>query len=137
MRSARGFVGGLLIVAAVSWLGTTSAGAQGDLAKALVGRWEGEVSTRFVKANTPVILTITSVKEEGGKWVAEARSGRNPVSVEISTSGKQPALRWTGGTGTVYDVYLMDERTLVGTATLTASAAGRGEKDRPVKLEKK
>jgi hypothetical protein len=133
---------GLLILALMAWgaawLATSSAHAQSDLEKTLVGRWEGEVSTRQAQNVTPVVLTIKSLKEEGGKWTAEAFAGRNPVNLEISAAGKQTSLRWTGASGWQYSVNVMDEKTMVGTVTLTTASGGsRGDRDRPVKLEKK
>jgi hypothetical protein len=83
-------------------VGPGLAPAQVDLAKALVGRWEGEIALRFQKtANPGLVLVITSVKEEGGRWTADARSGTKtsglgPAKVEIDNSGKRPSLRWTG-----------------------------------------
>ena len=137
MRSVRMLRWGVLVLAAFTWLATSSAHAQADLEKQLVGRWEGEVSTRQAKNVTTVVLTIKSVKEEGGKWTADALLGRNPVNLEIITSAKQPSLRWTGAQGWQYDVNLMDEKTMVGTVTLTTASGGsRGDRDRPVKLEK-
>ena len=56
-----------LMVSSAAWLATPSARAQVDLQKTLVGRWEGEVSTRQAKNVTTVVLTIKSLKEEGGK----------------------------------------------------------------------
>jgi hypothetical protein len=70
---------------------------------------------------------ITLLKEDGGRWVADARFGRQP----------QPSLRWTSRNGTAYAVSLFDGRTLSGTATLTQETAGNRERERPVKLEKK
>ena len=61
---------GLLILAAFTWLATSSADAQQDLEKQLVGRWEGEVSTRQTKNVTTVVLTIKSLKEE---WASGPR----------------------------------------------------------------
>ena len=137
MRSARMPRWGLLILA-TAWLATTSAHAQADLEKTLVGRWEGEVSTRQAKNAFAVVLTIKSLKEEGGKWTAEAFAGRNPVNLEIDGSGKQPALRWTEANGAQYSANLTNEKTMVGTVTLTTAAGGsRGDRDRPVTLEKK
>jgi hypothetical protein len=126
-----------LMVSSAAWLVTPSARAQVDLQKTLVGRWEGEVATRQAKNVTTVVLTIKSLKEEGGKWTAEALLGRSPVNLEIITSGPQPSLRWTGAQGWQYDVSVMDEKTMVGNVTLTTASGGsRGDRDRPVKLEK-
>jgi hypothetical protein len=142
MRSMRMSRRGLLVLAVMSWsaawLATSSAHAQADVEKTLVGRWEGEVSSRQAQNVTPVVLTIKSVKDEGGKWTAEALAGRSPVNLEITTAGKQTSLRWTGASGWQYSVNLMDEKTMVGTVTLTTASGGsRGDRDRPVKLEKK
>ncbi len=137
MRSIRVPRWGLgLLAMAVASLATAIAHAEADLEKTLVGRWEGEISTIHAKNATPVVLTIKSLKQEGGRWTAEASGGRTPVDLEIVTSGKQPSLRWTGANGTQYDVNLMDEKTLVGTATLSMRAS-TGDRNRPVKLEKK
>ncbi|HEY7203889.1 MAG TPA: hypothetical protein VIA61_06310 [Methylomirabilota bacterium] len=126
-----------LLAAAVVWAVAADAAAQTDLAQALVGRWEGEISARFHKNNPAVVLVITSLKEDGGRWVADARFGASPVSLEIDAGGAQPSLRWSSRNGTVYAVTLLDARTLSGTATLTQEVAGNRERERPVKLEKK
>jgi hypothetical protein len=126
-----------LLAAAVVWAVAADAAAQTDLVQALVGRWEGEISGRFHKNNPAVVLVITSLKEAGGRWVADARFGASPVSLEVDAGGKQPSLRWTSRNGTAYAVSLFDGRTLSGTATLTQEVAGNHERERPVKLEKK
>lgn len=125
-------------------LGTGVAAAQADLAKALVGTWQGELQMRTKKGADPSLtLIIASVKQEGGKWVADARLGgadaakTAKVSIDIDTSGSKPALRFKGVSGTEYNVSLFDDKNLVGSATLTTSQAGRGERDRSVKFEKK
>lgn len=129
-----------LAASAILMLSPGLARAQVDLAKALVGRWEGEIAYRFLKGTNPgLVLVITSVKEDGGKWTADARggtktSGLGPVKIEIDNTGKRPSLRWTGPTGVVYAVNLLDEKTLAGTATLTREMAA--ERELPVKLEK-
>jgi hypothetical protein len=126
MRSVRTILPALVVLLTGAWLAVSSVHADVDLQQTLVGRWEGEVSTRLAKNVTPVVLTIKSLKEEGGKWTVEALAGRNPVSLEIITSGKQPSLRWTGANGWQYDVNLMDEKTMVGTVTLSMVAGVTG-----------
>jgi hypothetical protein len=136
MRSAMSLARVTSLTAAAMVFGWTIAAAQVDFAKVLVGRWAGEIST--AKTNLPVVLMINSVKEDGGKWVAEGRSGTTPVRIEIDTSAKQPSLNWTGMSGVVYNVSLVDDKNLVGTATLTGQGANsRSSRDHPVKLEKK
>jgi hypothetical protein len=138
-RSARAAWVALFVVTA--WLLAPGlAIAQTDLAKALVGTWRGELQNRFKKgaeATTALTLRITSVKQEGGKWIADGRFGPNPVKIDIDASGSKPSLHWTGAAGTVYDLSLHDDKNLVGTATLTSNQAGQFERERPVKLEKR
>lgn len=132
-----------LFVAAGLLAGTGVAAAQVDLSKALVGTWKGELQQRTQKdADPTLVLLIKSVKQEDGKWMADARVGATEdktakVNLEIDPSGSKPSVRWTGRSGVVYDLSLLDDKNLVGTATLTTSQAGRGARDRPVKLEKK
>ncbi|SRR5712691_3252883 len=131
IRAARGalfVVAGLLLAAGV-------AAAQVDLAKVLVGTWQGEL--QYKKTNTPLTLRITSVKQEDGKWIGDGRFGPTPVKIDIDTSGSKPSLRWKGAAGIVYDLSLLDDTNLAGTATLTTGQSGLSERERPVKLEKK
>jgi hypothetical protein len=125
-------------------LGAGVAVAQADLAKALVGTWKGELQQRTKKGADPALtLVIDSVKQEGGKWVADARLGgaeggkTAKVNIDIDTSGSKPSLRFKGATGTEYSLNLFGDKELVGTATLTTNQAGRGARDRSVKLDKK
>ena len=63
MRAARV----ALFVVVGSMLGAGAAPAQSDLAKALVGTWQGELQQRMKKGADPVLtLIISSVKQEGG-----------------------------------------------------------------------
>jgi hypothetical protein len=132
-----------LFVLTASMLGTGVAAAQADLAKVLVGTWQGELQMRMKKGPDPTLaLIISSVKQEDGKWVAEGRLGATaaktgPVKMEVDTSGAKPSLRWKGRSGTEYDLNLIDDSHLVGTATLTTQEAGRGPRERTVRLEKK
>jgi hypothetical protein len=131
-----------LFVVAGLMLGTGVAAAQADLAKVLVGTWKGELQQRTQKdADPTVVLIIKSLKQEDGKWVASARVGATEektrsVSLEIDTTSSKPAVRWTGGAGTIYSLSLLDDKNLVGTATLTTSKGSQRDRDRSVKLEK-
>jgi hypothetical protein len=133
-----------LFVLAGLILGPGVVPAQVDLAKALVGTWQGELQQRMKKGADPVLtLIIASVKQEDGKWVADARLGgaeggkTAKVHIDIDTSGSKPSLRFKGVSGTEYDVSLFNDKELVGTAVLTTSQAGKGARDRSVKFEKK
>jgi len=134
----------VLPLALVIWLLVAGpAAGQADLSKLLVGRWEGEIAQRFVRTENPgVALVIGSVKEEGGRWIAAARAGARtggvgPINLEIDASGSRPWVRWTSQSGIIYSLNLMDAQNLVGTATLPTSMAGQGERERPVRLQKK
>ena len=134
-----------LFVMAGLMVGAGGAPAQVDLAKALVGTWQGELQQRTKKgADAALTLIINSVKQEDGKWVADARFGGGEggktakVSIDIDTSGSKPSLRFKGASGTEYDVSLFNDKELVGTAVLTTSQAGGARaRDRSVKFEKK
>jgi hypothetical protein len=136
MRVALFVVTGLMVGAGV-------AAAQADLSKALVGTWKGELQQRAQKdADPTLVLIIKSVKQENGKWMADARVGATEdktgkVNLEIDTSGAKPSVRWTGGKGAQYDLSLLDDKNFVGTAVLTTGAGGATrDRSRPVKLEK-
>ena len=123
-------------------LGAGIVAAEDDLAKALVGTWQGELQLRLKKGADPeVTLKIASVKQEDGKWVAEGRFGLDgktrPVKIDVDTGGAKPSLRWTGATGFEYNLSLLDDKHLGGTATLTTKEGGRGDRDRSMRLEKK
>lgn len=134
-----------LFVMAGLMLGTGVAAAQVDLAKALVGTWQGEIQRRTSKEADPgVTLIINSVKQEDGKWVADARLGGAEggktvkVNIDIDTSGSKPSLRFKGAKGAEYDLSLFNDKELVGTAVLTTSSTGGArDRSRSVKLEKK
>ena len=65
---------GLLTAAALLHVG--AAAAQVDLAKVLVGRWEGEQEYITNRADDPKrTLVIESVNQVDGKWVADGRFG--------------------------------------------------------------
>jgi hypothetical protein len=123
-------------------LGAGTAPAQADAVKPLVGTWKGEFQQLLKKgADTTLVLIIKSVTEQGGKWVADGRLGFTeaktaPVKIDVDTSGSKPTLRFAGAGGTAYSLNLMDDKNLVGTATLTSATVGQGSRDRTVRLEK-
>jgi hypothetical protein len=141
-RSIRAARVALLVMAGLM-LGAGVAAAQVDVAKVLVGTWKGELQQRTQKGADPtVVLIIKSLKQEDGKWVASARVGATeektgPVQLEIDTTGAKPSVRWTGGSGAIYNLSLLDDKNLVGTAALTTGQGSQRDRDRSVKLEKK
>lgn len=125
-------------------LGISSGSAQVDLAKSLVGKWEGDVQWRgsagSATGDPNRTLIIQSVEQKDGKWVATGRygvtgKGLGKVEIEVDEGGARPFIRFvTGGNSTVR-LSLVGAKELTGTLTLTG-ASQRGS-DRPMRLEKK
>ena len=125
-------------------LGMPSGWAQGDLAKALVGKWEGEVQwargAGSATGDPNRTLIIESVEQKDGKWVATGRygvtgKGLGKVEIEVEESGGRPVIRFvTAGPSTVR-LSLVGAKDLTGTMTITG--ASRQGNERQMKLEKK
>ena len=123
-------------------LGISPGPAQGDLAKALVGKWEGDVQWAggAGTGDPNRTLIIESVTQKDGKWVATGRygvtgKGLGKVEIEVDDSGSRPFIRFvTGGNSTVR-LALTDAKYLIGTLTLPGTSQ-RGN-DRPMRLERK
>jgi hypothetical protein len=127
-------------------LGMTSAWAQDDLAKSLVGKWEGSVEFAGSAGSAAMgdpnrTLIIESVTQKDGKPVATGRygitgKGLGKVEIELGDSAGKPFLRFvTGGPSTVR-LTLTGPKDLTGTTTFVGTSSGRGG-DRVMKLEKK
>lgn len=131
----------LAVVMVLSLVGVSQ--AQIDLAKALVGRWEGEQEYQLISADNPKrILVIESVSQVDGKWVANGRYGTPAglvrVKIGVETGGERVDLSWTGPTGNQFQLNLLRDKHLVGKITLTMEQgkSGTGSRDRTLKLEK-
>jgi hypothetical protein len=135
----------LLVVAVLGTsLGMSSSWAQEDLAKALVGKWEGDVQwaggAGSGAGDPNRTLIIESVTQKDGKWVATGRygitgKGLGKVEIEVGDSGGRLFIRFvTGGNSTVR-LALTGAKDLTGTLTLPGTSQ-RGS-DRPMRLEKK
>jgi len=81
---------GLGVALAASLLVASGADAQADLAKTLVGTWEGEIQTLGMgnREDPHRTLRILSVTERQGRWVGAGRfgitgKGLGPVDVEL------------------------------------------------------
>jgi hypothetical protein len=120
------------------------AAAEIDLAKALVGTWEGEVERMGVTGDpsrdAQRTLVIQAVTSQADKWVGEGRfgiTGRRlaPVQIEVDASGNTPSIRFVNGPMTIR-LQLLDDKHLAG--TFTPPAAGRrGSEPLPLRMEKK
>ena len=96
--------------------------AQRDLAKALVGKWEGQLDVSgltgvgFPPERT---LIIESVRGESGEWVVEAKfgvTGRRlvPVNVGVETVGSEIILRFVTAENARVKLTLLKEKYLDG-----------------------
>lgn len=120
-------------------LWATGVGAQADLGKALVGKWEGDLQFRSSRAETGRTLVIKSVTERDGKWVGEGLygvtgKGLDKVVIDVDASGKRPSIQFTTDANSVVRLELLDAKSLVGTLVLAGSR--KGGADRGLKLEK-
>jgi len=114
-----------------------------DLAKALVGRCEGEVQTLGVgtRENPQGTLVISAVTQQDGKWSATGRwgitgKGLGQVMIAVDASGAHAWLRFVTDVNATVRVELIDDRHLVGTFTRHEVGGTLGS-DRALKLEKK
>jgi hypothetical protein len=137
----------LLVVAVLGTsLGMSSGWAQVDLAKALVGKWEGAIqwagSAGSQMGDPNRTLIIESVEQKDGKLVAAGRygitgKGLGKVEIEVDGSGSRPFIRFAIPTSTVR-LTLTGAKELTGTTSIAGLAGGgRGGNERALSLEKK
>ncbi len=141
LRMRTGAAPWLAVVMVLSVVGVSH--AQVDLAKVLVGRWEGEQEYLLISAENPKrILVIESVTQVDGKWVANGRYGTPAglirVKIAVATGGQGVDLSWTGPTGSQFQLNLLRDKHLVGKMTLTMgqNKGASGSRDRTLKLDK-
>jgi hypothetical protein len=125
-------------------LGMSPGSAQLDLAKVLVGKWEGAVQWA-AGAGSGVgdpnrTLIIDSVEQKDGKWVAMGKfgvtgKGLGKVTIEVEDSGSRPSIRFVTGSNSTVRLALSGTKDLTGTLTLPGTSQ-RGN-DRRMNLEKK
>jgi len=119
----------------------TSLFAQTDPAKALVGRWEGQIE---MSGNSGRVLTINSVKAKGeGEWVARGRYEITGQESDSKTGGREMSvfskdneihIEFIVGTSkNPVKLKLVGENKLEGTTNVVVG--GRGA-DRRVRFEK-
>lgn len=78
--------------------------AQTEIAKILVGKWEGRALFPHQKGHRPDpdrTLVVRSVREQEGRWIVEADygiTGKNlkPVDVSLKVSGQEAVLEFRG-----------------------------------------
>jgi hypothetical protein len=100
-----------------SWLIVATGSAQSDLAKLLVGKWEGDVqfqgSAGSAQSNPSRTLIIESVDQKDGRWAAKGRYGMTGrgmarADIEVEESGTRPAVRFVTGAGSTVRLSLVD-----------------------------
>ena len=113
---------------------------QADLAKSLVGKWEGDIQliASVGSSGDPNRTLINeSVDQKEGKWVARGRygvtgKGLGKVDIEVDESSGRPSIRFVTGAGSTVRLSLIGPKDMSGTIRLTGEA-----RERPMRLEKK
>ena len=130
------------------FLAASMGSAQGDRAKALLGKWEGAIQWAGGAGSTTGdpnrTLIVESVEQKDGKWVASGKygitgKGLGKVEIEVDDSGDRTGIRFTTSVNSTIRLSLSGTKLLTGTTTLpstTGRFGGRGN-DRPLNLEKK
>jgi len=119
-------VGSSLIATALLAIGAPPIGAQADLGKALIGKWEGEVGGQGYRGRDRAwFLVIESVKE----GAAEASFGPSldrlvKTPVTLGHDGTAPTLSFSGG-GTPWKLTLASDKVMTGTAVLPGTGSQR------------
>ena len=141
----RTFLTSLAITALGTLLAMSSGSAQGDPAKALLGKWEGAVQwaggAGSATGDPNRTLIIESVDQKDGKWVATGKfgvtgKGLGKVEIEVyDSSSDRPGIRFTTSANSTVRLALVGGKSLTGTLTLPGTSH-RGN-DRPITLEKK
>lgn len=117
-----GILAPLLLVNITS--GPLLAATVDDLAKKLVGRWEGVVDVKQDRGRT---LVIQSIKNDGDQWSAEARYGTTGgglarVKAKVVASGDEIALQFVSSANNPVTLQLINDKELNGTLTVFASS---------------
>jgi hypothetical protein len=117
-----------------------------DLAKALVGKWEGEIARGQMDKgwNYGRTLVIGQVREQDGKWIVERARwgvtgmGLAPVQVTLGVDGGEPTLEFDIPAGQVKNsakLGLIKEGVLAGVLHLTR-VGFKNDNMRPMTLKK-
>ncbi len=127
-------------------LGMSPGSAQLDLAKVLVGKWEGAVQWA-AGAGSGVgdpnrTLIIDSVEQKDGKSVAHmgkfgvTGKGLGKVTIEVEDSGSRPSIRFVTGSNSTVRLRIFRNQGSDGDFRPFPGTSQRGN-DRPMNLEKK
>ena len=124
----------LLGITAILALGFTAVSdGQADLAKVLVGKWEGQIAAG-VPGNLARVLTIKSVEDTRATGLFGIPGGATkPVDIAIERSGNDTTLRFAGFSNAPTQLMLKGDKTLDGTVSLPTTA---GLRDFRLQLDK-
>ena len=106
-----------LVVGVLALLSVPSE-SQPDLSKVLVGKWEGN-APRASGGDPRRTLVFESVRQEGGRWIAEAKFGIPgrplvPVDVTLDVTGAIVRVQFSPGIGFNWDLTLLSDKLLAG-----------------------
>jgi hypothetical protein len=127
-----------------SFFPMSSSDAQLDVAKILVGKWEGDIQTRGMAGDPNRTLIIDTVAEREGGWAVKAQYGvtggkLSHIDATLDKAGDQFLLKFVVGAQSKANVSLRlhDDKHLVGTYTLSGgSRTHQRERDQVFRLEK-
>ena len=124
----------LLGITAILALGFTAVSdGQVDLAKVLVGKWEGQIAAS-VSGNKARVLTIKSVEDTRATGLFGIPGGATkPVDIAIERSGNDTTLRFAGFSNAPTQLTLKGDKTLDGTVSLPTTG---GLRDFRLQLDK-
>lgn len=102
--------------------------AQVDLAKVLVGQWDGRAIFPRERKTLALTLVIKSAVQKDGVWAVDARygvtgTGLAPVTVAVDTAGGAPTLSFVTAANATIRLTVMGEKNLTGTFESTRSKA--------------
>ena len=125
MRTITAWIRLLVITAAV--VAVPSAWAQPDAAKALIGKWEGEVQWHGMAGEAGRTLVIETLEEKDGKWVANGRygvtgKGLGKVQIDVNDVSTRPWIQFVTGANSRVRLDLVNPKHLAGTLTLAGTS---------------
>src|SRR5262245_44413631 len=129
-----GTAASLLALSVLILSATSFAYSQGELTKALIGKWEGEIAPPRIgraQGESGRTLIVTDVREKDGAGSADGRFGitgqtLGAAPISIANAGGKTQLTFTSAGGAAVTLTLEDERTLSGSIKLPRASEERG-----------
>ena len=138
------FLTSLSVIALWMLLAASFSSAQGDRAKALLGKWEGDVQVGAGAGknvgDSARTLIVESVEQKDGKLMAAGKwgitgKGLGKVDIEVDEGSDRVGIRFVTGANSTIRLSLVGPKQLTG--TLTVPGPARTGNDRALNLEKK